>query len=143
MGTEKEEEIRKLRINNQKEVSNLLKDMEEKNTKDGKLIDKLKTNLSQKEKDLKRTTMHLNKLLRDRDHEMEEKEKAFNKLKQLNELFDPERNDKKYTEEEYIPQVIEKNLDTVETQEDIQEEIQETLNVSGDIYSLSTIEPIS
>ena len=75
--TEKEEEIRKLRINNQKEVGNLLKDMEEKKTKDGKLIEKLKTDLSQKEKDLKRTTIHLNKLLRDRDHEIEEKEKAF------------------------------------------------------------------
>ena len=58
--TEKEEDIRKLRINNQKEVGNLLKEMEEKKTKDSKLIDKLKTNLSQKEKDLKRTTMHLN-----------------------------------------------------------------------------------
>merc|ERR1711874_887876 len=87
--TEKEE-IRKLRINNQKDVGNLLKDMEEKKTKDGKLIDKLKTNLSQKEKDLKSTTIHLNRLLRDRDEEIKEKEKAYNRLKQMNELFDYE-----------------------------------------------------
>ena len=64
-------------------------------------------------------------------------------MKQLNELFDPERKDKNYTEKEYIPQVIEKTQDPVDIQDDTQEEIQETLNVSGDMYSLSTIEPIS
>jgi len=56
----------------------------------------------------------------------------------MNELFDPERKDKNYTEE-YIPQVIEKT----QNPEDTQEEIQETLNESGDMYSISTIEPLS